>query len=82
MSANTSEGGRSQVKDQVERIRSEIDLRGESTVESDDLRMLCLGEAIPSEQFNRVSDIAQQENWSFAFFKDGTVRFAKLEKDS
>jgi hypothetical protein len=82
MGANTSEGGRSQVKNQVDRIRAEIDRHGESIVGCDDLRMLCLGEAIPSEQFNRVSDIAQQENWSFAFFKDGTVRFARLGKDS
>lgn len=67
---------RGQYKTQVEKIRAEIQRHGESTVSCEQLRALCPEEGLLKVQFERVCDIAQQENWSFTFFPSGEVRFA------
>lgn len=66
------------MKEQVERIRAAVARDGASVVACKDLRVLCLDETTQMRQFQRVSDIAQQEGWSFAFLPDGSVRFAQL----
>jgi hypothetical protein len=68
----------SPVKAQVEQIRRDVEKTGECVASSEDLRVLCVDEVAFTDQFDRVSDIAQQEGWTFAFQTNGSVRFAKL----
>jgi hypothetical protein len=66
------------LKSQVERIRHEIQEYGESIVGCEELRVLCVNEASESGQWNVIAQIAISEGWSFTFFPDGSVRFAKF----
>ena len=51
---------------------------GESFASCEELRVLCSDEVTFTRQLDRVTEIAQQEGWSFAFLTDGSVRFASL----
>ena len=66
------------LKSQVEKIRNEIEEYGESIVGCDELRVLCLGELVQNGQWEAIAKISINEGWSFTFFPDGSVRFAKF----
>jgi len=65
-------------KSQIEKIRDAIQEYGESVVGREQLRMLCPEAESASGQWNAIAKIAIDEGWSFTFFPDGSVRFAKL----
>ena len=64
------------VRAQINQIRRNVQIDGESFATCDELRVLCPDEVTFSRQLDRVTQIAQQENWNFAFLTDGSVRFA------
>ena len=59
-------------------MRHEVDQYGESIVRSDELRVLCADVVLPGNQWDAIAEIAISEGWSFTYFPDGSVRFAKL----
>lgn len=65
-------------KSQIEKIRDAIQESGECIVSREQLRMLCAEGESASGQWNAIAKIAIDESWSFTFFPDGRVRFAKL----
>ena len=65
------------VEPQVQRIRAEIEQSGESILQQTDLTALCRSE-ISEYRWNVLAKIAISEGWSFTFFPDGRVRFARL----
>ncbi len=71
-----------EIKNQVDKIRHEVETNGESFVDCDTLRVLCVKEGTGSHQLDRITDIAEQEGWSFAYLADGSVRFAKRTGDA
>jgi hypothetical protein len=83
-SISASSGGpsetpvRATLKSQIERVRQEIQEHGGSTVGCEELRVLCLDEVPASSQWDAIARIAKSEGWSFAFFPNGSVQFAKL----
>jgi hypothetical protein len=66
------------LKSQIERVRQEIQEHGRSTVGCEELRVLCLDEVPASSRWDAIARIAKSEGWSFAFFPNGSVQFAKL----
>ena len=66
------------LKSQVEKIRKEIQEYGESIVGCDALRVLCLDEIAQSGQWEAIAKISIIEGWSFTFFPNGSIRFAKF----
>jgi hypothetical protein len=66
--------------EQLARIRSEVQRDGGATISGEELRLLCPDDLTVSEQFMVIADIAQKEQWSFAFLPDGTVRFGAYAK--
>lgn len=62
---------------QVEKIRSEIQLHGESRVGCDELLVLCPN-ASESQELNGIAQIAEWERWTFEYLPDGSVRFTNL----
>ena len=66
------------LKSQVEMVRQEIQEYGESVVGCTELRVLCPDEVPVSTQWNAIARIAKSEGWSFTYFPDGSVGFAKL----
>ena len=62
----------------VQRIRSEIEQWGESLLEPGELNLLCQGVASEDHRWTTIAEIAINEGWSFTFFPDDSVRFAKL----
>ena len=59
-------------------MRREIQENGESIVGCEELRVLCDDVVLPSNQWEAVAQIAIIEGWSFTFFPDCSVRFARL----
>jgi len=59
-------------------MRAEIEQVGETLLEPGELNLLRLGEISEDHRWNMISEIAINEGWSFTFFADDTVRFAKL----
>lgn len=59
-------------------MRTEIEQRGETLLQPDELNLLCLGEISDARRWNRIAEIAISEGWSFTFFPDARVGFAKL----
>ncbi len=59
-------------------MRHEIQENGESIVRCQELRVLCADEVSGSGLWNAIAKIAINEGWSFTFFPDGSIRFAKL----
>ena len=66
------------LKSQVETVRQEIQECGESVVGCAELRVLCPDEVPVSTQWNAIARIAMSEGWSFTYFPNGSVGFAKL----
>jgi hypothetical protein len=64
------------VKAQINQIRRNVQIDGESFATCEELRLLCPNEVTFTRQLDRVTQIAQQENWNFTFLTDGSVRFA------
>jgi hypothetical protein len=58
-------------------MRGEIEQLGETLLEPGELNLLCRGE-ISEDPWNMIAEIAINEGWSFTFFPDDSVRFAKL----
>jgi len=62
----------------VEMMRYEIGEIGESIVACEELHTLCADELSTSGQWNCIAKLAIDEGWSFTFFPNGSVRFARL----
>jgi hypothetical protein len=62
---------------QIAAIREEILAYGESIANCAKLLLLCPEVAV-SGQWGEIAKIAISESWSFTFFPNGDVRFAKL----
>lgn len=63
-------------KVQINQIRRDVQTDGESFATCEELRVLCPNEGTFTGQLGRVTEIAQQQGWNFAFLTDGSVRFA------
>ena len=59
-------------------MRAEIEQLGETMLKPGELSLLCRGEILEGDQWKMVAEIAVNEGWSFTFFPDDSVRFAKL----
>ena len=59
-------------------MRAEIERSGETLLGPDELNLLCCGEILDFHRWKMVAEIAVNEGWSFTFFPDDSVRFAKL----
>ena len=68
------------LEDEITKLRATVDAQGGVTVGCNQLRILCPDQFTAPQQFARVAEIAQRENWSFAFFADGSVRFGSYVK--
>jgi hypothetical protein len=66
------------LQSQIDRIRHEIQEYGESTVGCEDLSVLGPNAVLQSSKWDAIATIAQREGWSFTYFPDGSVGFAKL----
>jgi hypothetical protein len=64
------------IKTQINQIRRNVQIDGESFATCEELQVLCPNDATFTRQLERVTEIAQQEGWNFAFLTDGSVRFA------
>ena len=64
------------VRTQIDQIRHDVQAHGESFATCEELRVLCPDEGTFTQQLGRVTQIAQQQGWNFAFLTDGSVRFA------
>ena len=62
---------------QIEKIRADIEVTGESILTVAELRHLCPG-LIASVQWEEIAKIALTQRWAFTFFPNGDVRFEKL----
>jgi hypothetical protein len=62
----------------IQKIRSDIEHSGESLLEPGELNLLCKGQISEDHRWNTIAEIAITEGWSFTFFPDDSVRFAKL----
>ena len=60
-------------------MRAEIEQAGETLLEPFELNLLCNGEISDDHRWNTIAEIAIKEGWSFTFFPDDSVRFAKLD---
>jgi hypothetical protein len=59
-------------------MRTEIEQSGETLLEPGELNLLCLSEISDDYRWNIIAEIAINEGWSFTFFPDDSVRFAKM----
>ena len=66
------------INPRIQRMRAEIEQRGETLLEAGELNLLCRGEISGDYRWNIIAEIAINEGWSFTFFPDDSVRFAKL----
>ena len=57
-------------------IRRDVQTDGEGFATCQELQVLCPNEGTFTRQLGRVTQIAQQEGWNFAFLTDGSVCFA------
>ena len=74
----TSVRDRPVLESQIETMRRAVQVRGECIVPYDELRALCAHALPPRNQWEEIAKIAIDEGWSFTFFPDRSVRFAKL----
>ena len=63
---------------QIQKMREELEHFGESILTSKEITALCQNKVVGEGQWNRIAKVAISEHWSFTFFPDGRVRFAKL----
>ena len=66
------------VDPRVLRMRSEIEQSGETLLEPGELNLLCRNEISDDSRWKLIAELAINEGWSFTFFPDDRVRFAKL----
>ena len=66
------------VHPRVQKMRAEIEQAGETLLEPGELNLLCRGELSEDHRWNTIAEIAINEGWSFTFFPDDSVLFAKL----
>jgi len=66
------------VDPRVQRLRSEIERAGEALLEPGEITALCQSEISDDSKWNFIAGLAINEGWSFTFFPDDSVRFAKL----
>ena len=66
------------LESQIETMRRDVQIRGECIVSYDALSSLCADALPPRNQWEEIAKIAIDEGWSFTFFPDRSVRFAKL----
>jgi len=59
-------------------MRSEIEASGESLLEPGEFSLLFQDEISEDYRWKTIAEIAINEGWSFTFFPDDSVRFAKL----
>jgi hypothetical protein len=59
-------------------MRAEIERSGEILLQPGELNLLCRGEIPDGYRWKMVAEIAVNEGWSFTFFSDDSVQFAKL----
>ncbi len=62
----------------ADNIRHKIEERGECIVSHAEVRALCAEELATTDKWNAVAQLAIAERWSFTFFPDGSVRFARF----
>lgn len=62
----------------VDHIRQKIGERGECIVSRVEVRALCAEELATPNTWNAIAGLAIAERWSFTFFPDGSVRFARF----
>jgi hypothetical protein len=75
----SSTRGRSALQSQIEEMRHDVQLRGECIVRYHELRALCADALPPRNQWEEIARIGINEGWSFSFFPDQSVRFARLD---
>ena len=63
----------------IQRMRAQIEQSGEMLLEAKELNQLYSGEPSEDQRWKTIAEIAINEHWSFTFFPDDKVRFAKLE---
>jgi hypothetical protein len=66
------------LESQIETMRRAVQVRGECIVPYDELSTLFAHALPPRNQWEEIAKIAIDEGWSFTFFPDRSVRFAKL----
>jgi hypothetical protein len=59
-------------------MRAQIEQSGETLLDPGELNLLCSGEIFAGHRWKSIAEIAINEGWSFTFFPDDSVRFAKL----
>jgi hypothetical protein len=64
----------------IGKIRHEIEQYGEALISEPELRALS-GESSERGQWNVIAAMAITERWSFTFFPNGGIRFAKLASE-
>lgn len=62
----------------IQKMRAEIEQSGETLLELGELNLLHRGELSEDQRWKTITEIAIKEGWSFTFFPDDSVRFAKL----
>ena len=62
----------------IQRMRAQIEQSGETLLEPEELNLLYRGELSEDLRWKTIAEIAINEDWSFTFFPDDRVRFAKL----
>jgi hypothetical protein len=63
----------------ADKIRREIEERGECIVSRAEARTLWAQEFSAADKWNAIAQFAIAEQWSFTFFPDGSVRFAPFD---
>lgn len=66
------------LESQIETMRGDVQVRGECIISYDALSALCEDALPPRNQWEEIAKIAIDEGWTFTFFPDRSVRFAKL----
>jgi hypothetical protein len=66
------------LESQIEAMRRDVQDRGECIVSYEALSALCAEALPPRNQWEEIAKIAIDEGWTFTFFPDRSVRFAKL----
>lgn len=67
-----------QIEGQLQRMRVDIEQFGESILSNKEVIALCQFDVAGERQWSLIAKIAINEGWSFTFYPDGRVRFAKL----
>lgn len=63
------------ISDELTKLRSRVARHGGCTIERAAVERLSPGARNAGQQFLQIAAIARAEGWSFAFLRDGSVRF-------